>query len=247
MDWKQKWIDGVLEEIPEGGFRRRLEGELRDHLETQYRALLEGGGAEDEARAEALRLMGEAETLREEYEAAWRRRPEARVWGCLGWLAALFFGGMMLFWAYCLVVILFDTLPNIAVGEKTWAAWLGNGALRFFVGALFFWVPFAAEAALLRQLLGGYRRRGTLIAAGLLATWALSTAALVILCLEIGEYSQYGLLPPTWPERLALFYRDMQDGTPWITPGYHLMSIAGCGALGWIFRRRRGGKEKTAA
>lgn len=247
MDWKQSWINEVLAEVPAGGFRRRLEGELRDHLETQYRALLEGGGAEDEARAEALRLMGEPEALREEYEAAWRRRPEARVWACLGWLAALFFGGVTLCWTYFLALILFVTLPSIAVGGETWAAWLGNGAFRALPGALCFWVPFGVEAALLRQLLGGYRRRGTLIGLGLLASWALGTAALVIVCFAVGEYSQYGLLPPTWPERLALFYRDIQDGTPWITPGYHLMSIAGCGVLGWIFRRRRGGKEKTAA
>lgn len=79
MNWKQPWIDQVLAEIPTGGCRRRMEAELRDHLETLCGALMESGRTEEEARAEALRAMGEPEQLREEYAAAWRRTLPGRL------------------------------------------------------------------------------------------------------------------------------------------------------------------------
>lgn len=79
MDWKQQWIGDVLENIPAGGCRRRMEAELRDHLETLCRALMESGRTEAGARAEALRAMGEPDRLREEYRAVWRRSLPGRL------------------------------------------------------------------------------------------------------------------------------------------------------------------------
>lgn len=73
MNWKQRWIDQVLAEIPGGRYRRRMETELCDHLETYCSALMEAGKTESEARAETLRMMGEPDKLREEYSEAWRQ------------------------------------------------------------------------------------------------------------------------------------------------------------------------------
>lgn len=72
MDWKQPWIDQVLAGIPPGSCRRRMEAELRDHLETLCRALMESGRTAAQAQAEARQAMGEPSRLREEYTAAWR-------------------------------------------------------------------------------------------------------------------------------------------------------------------------------
>lgn len=79
MNWKQQWIDEVLENIPAGSYRHRVEAELRDHLETQYCALTEAGRTMDEAQAEALRVMGEPDSLQAEYRAAWRRSLPGRL------------------------------------------------------------------------------------------------------------------------------------------------------------------------
>lgn len=79
MNWKQEWIDEVLEEVPAGSCRRRMEAELRDHLETLRRDLTEAGWTEEEVRTEALRLMGRPERLREEYAAAWRQTLPGRL------------------------------------------------------------------------------------------------------------------------------------------------------------------------
>lgn len=79
MDWNAQWIGQVLERIPAGSGRRRMEAELRDHLETLCRDLTEAGWTEAEARAESLRVMGRTEALREEYEAAWRQSLTGRL------------------------------------------------------------------------------------------------------------------------------------------------------------------------
>lgn len=79
MNWKQQWINQVLGRIPESSCRRRMEAELRDHLEALYGDLVDAGRTRAEARAEALRAMGEPERLREEYAAVWRRSLTGRL------------------------------------------------------------------------------------------------------------------------------------------------------------------------
>lgn len=243
MDWIKQWTKETLADVPEGRYRRRMEKELRDHLETQYRALTEAGRTEDEAQAEALRVMGEPETLRGEYQAAWRRRPEAVVRAGLGWLGAVIVGGMLLYAAFGV------TLTPLSVLAEFIGGWdFASGVYQFLSGTLAFWVPFTAVAAFLRLCLRNYRYRGVLISAGLLAIWMLGTVCLVLSNFLVKEHYQYHPLPPGWPDRLALFYRDMQhSNAPWITPGYHLMNIGSCVFLGWLFGRRDRRGEKPAA
>lgn len=78
MDWQQQWINGILSEIPMGDYRRRVEAELHDHLDSQYRSLTEAGRTPEQAQTETLSTMGESETLRAEYRAAWRRSLKIR-------------------------------------------------------------------------------------------------------------------------------------------------------------------------
>lgn len=52
------------------GYQLIQEMALRGHLETLCQSLMESGRTRDEARAEALRVMGEPEALRGEYQAA---------------------------------------------------------------------------------------------------------------------------------------------------------------------------------
>lgn len=239
MSWKQQWIDVVLAKIPAGGYRKRMQAELCDHLETQCRALMESGRTESEVRVETLGTMGEPETLQREYEVAWKRTPESKVWAVLGYLSLVILGGIVLYAVFALMTALLITPASL----------VRDGAFQFLAGNLLFWIPFAAEAAFLRLGLQNYRCRGTLIGLGLLMTWTLGTLVFVILCLEIGEYNQYGLLPHAWPDRLALFYDDMQRRSlaPWVTPGYHLMNVAGCVFLGLVLGRMPIKEKKTSA
>ena len=78
-DWMNDLISQCLADIPRGKYRDRTETELRDHMETLYLSLTEGGMDPDQARREALRAMGEPNKLQEEYRAAWRRTLPGRM------------------------------------------------------------------------------------------------------------------------------------------------------------------------
>jgi len=93
MDWKEKWMDRVLDQIPAGAYRRRLEAELGDHLETQLHALMEMGRSREDAEAEALGVMGAPEDLQREYLAAWRKSWPGR-WSALGRTGRVLAGGL---------------------------------------------------------------------------------------------------------------------------------------------------------
>ena len=115
MNWQQQWIDGILAEIPAGAYRRRLEAELRDHLDSQYRALTEAGQTPDQARAEALRAMGEPETLREEYKAAWRRSLSGRLEALRSQLIIWVVGCAVMFGAHLVVASVIGWVWNLAI------------------------------------------------------------------------------------------------------------------------------------
>lgn len=115
MSWQQQWIDGILAEVPVGSYRRRLEAELRDHLDSQYRALTEAGRTPDQAQAEALRAMGEPETLRKEFMAAWRRSWPARAEELRRWLKGWAGGFIVMGGVDFLIAYVLGTMWNMAI------------------------------------------------------------------------------------------------------------------------------------
>lgn len=74
MDWMEGFLRTALAEVPPGRYRSQAEAELRDHMETGYEDLTGGGKTHREAVEQVLHTMGDPETLRKEYDAAWRRR-----------------------------------------------------------------------------------------------------------------------------------------------------------------------------
>jgi len=72
-------ISQCLADIPYGKYHDRTEKELRDHMESLYLSLTEGGMEPDQAQGEALRAMGEPDKLQEEYRAAWQRSLPGRL------------------------------------------------------------------------------------------------------------------------------------------------------------------------
>lgn len=115
MNWKQEWINEVLAEIPAGRYRNRMDTELLDHLETQYRALIESGRAEAEARAETLRAMGEPKSLQEEYQAAWLRSLPGRLETLKHQFGVLACGCAVMFGVHSLVGTVIGTIWGMAI------------------------------------------------------------------------------------------------------------------------------------
>lgn len=73
-DWTGGFISQLLSKIPERAYRRRLEQELKDHLEELAANFLEQGLSLTEARAMALERLGSPEELAEQYLASWQAR-----------------------------------------------------------------------------------------------------------------------------------------------------------------------------
>ncbi len=189
MDWKQQWIDEVLAEIPGGSYRRRVEAELRDHLETQCCALMEAGRTRDEARSEALHVMGAPEALQREYAAAWRRSWPARLeelgrrlraWA--GGLAVMFVAQVLISYTVGAIWTMAISLPGDS--QDPWVR-----AIRGTVGDLNNSLFFSRLLPLLCALIAGafYLSRkfqtsrcpAALISAGLCVHWAYLTAGQV--------------------------------------------------------------------
>ncbi len=171
MNWEQRWINEVLSEIPEGNYRGRAAAELRDHLETQCRALMEAGRTWDEARSEALRVMGTPEVLQKEYMAAWRRSWPARLEE-LGRRLRAWAGGLaVMFGAQFLISYVSGTIWRMAISLPGNAKGPWVRAIRGAVGNLPLLCALIVGAFYLSRKFQTSRRPAALISAGLCVHW----------------------------------------------------------------------------
>lgn len=72
--WMEDFIRLCLAKIPDLPYRRRLAGELTDHLDSLSADLEAGGLTAQQAQALALERMGDPEVLSAAYLAQWRQR-----------------------------------------------------------------------------------------------------------------------------------------------------------------------------
>lgn len=240
MNWKQQWMDEVLSEIPAGGYRGRLEMELRDHLETLCQSLMESGRTQDEARAEALRAMGEPEALKGEYRAAWRRSLPGRLEAvglCLRTWAkglAVMFGVQLLIssiaggmWSMAI------SLPGDSYDPQI--RMIRELAMDYHNSYVSLWLPFVPALIAGAYYLGlrvQTRRRPAWQISGVLSFyWALIAAFDV------------------WWEALddhITFWEELISYLPY-NAGYYGTTLALCVLLGLIFGRISAGKNRHMA
>ena len=179
-------MNEVLGDIPAGRHRGRMEAELRDHLETLRRDLTAAGTPDAQARAEALRLMGEPERLREEYKAAWRRSLPGRLnelsWTLRTWAV----GFMLMLGVHLLLKLALVWVVNTALSlpgdsAESWVRLL-RGTLGELRDSLLFWsvLPMAstltAGACYLSRRFQFSRRPARRIGAGLSLYWVFIAA-----------------------------------------------------------------------
>ena len=185
MDWKQDWIDLVLDEVPQGAYRKRLEAELRDHLETQCRAFMDAGRTQDEAQTEALCVMGTPEKLKEEYEAAWRRSwpgPLAPLGKRVGaWAGGYVVMTLMHYLAFLFLLVLWQAAAWLISVSRNPQIKLLQDAMEYLDGIYFtFWFPLllalTAGAFYLRYKFQALRHPAWRITVGLSCHWASVTA-----------------------------------------------------------------------
>ncbi len=241
MNWKQQWIDKVLAEIPEGGYRRRMEAELCDHLETQCRALMEAGRTQDEARAEALRVMGAPEALQKEYMAAWRRSLPGRLEELGRRLWAWAEGLAVMFGAQLLVTSVISTIWTMAISlpgdsQDPWVRAIRNtvGDLNnslFFSRLLPFLCALIAGAFYLSWRLRASRCPAALISAALCVHWAY-VSAYHVLIEALDDHRTF------WEELKVYFAYNA---------GYYSLTLALCVLLGVVFGHMSKRTTRSAA
>lgn len=186
MNWMDDFIDNTLEKVPEGRYRKRAEAELRDHLETQCRALTEAGRTGEAARTETMRVMGKPEKLRGEYEAAWRRTLEGRMNALGHRLEPWVLGCAVMGGVHFLICALVGMAWNLAIAlpGDSLDPWIR--LIRGTVGSLnnsLFWthllpltLALTAGAIYLSRRFRGSRHLAALISAGLCVHWTYITA-----------------------------------------------------------------------
>lgn len=234
MNWKQQWIDEVLEKIPAGSYRRRMEAELRDHLETQCRALMESGRTESEARAEALRAMGEPDKLQEEYRAAWRRSLPGRL-AELGhrlkvWAAGCVVMGTLYIFTFMLLSIVGFTYDAILPDRVYFPILSGNKIYVTVFSTVLFLLPFTLGALFLRFFFRKESRPVGLVTVGLLAAWAGEKAAIISISALIYHM-------PLGLDLLTRIYHGGDTTAPWFSPANYVLTFLGCIFLGLTIGR----------
>lgn len=243
MNWTDAFIENTLKNVPVGRYRRRAEAELRDHLETEYRALTEAGRTPEEAQTETLRVMGEPEKLRLEYEAAWRRTLPARL-EALGRrlcviAAGCFLMGALYIFTFMLLGMVGFTYDAEEPGRICFPILSGNKIYVIVFSTVLFLIPFALGAGFLHLCFRRERRPAGLVTAGLLAAWIGERAAIILISASVYQM----------PFGLALLTRIYHGGdttAPWFSPVNYVLTFAGCLLLGQMFGRRGGKKPQTA-
>jgi len=241
MNWQQQWISEVLSKIPEGGYRSRVEAELRDHLETQCRALTEAGWTPDGARAEALRVMGTPEALQREYMAAWRRSWPARLEE-LGRRLRAWAGGLaVMFGAQFLVSYMVGTIWSMALSlpgnsQDPWVRAI-RGTLGNLNNSLFFshllplLCALIAGAFYLSRRFQTSRRLAALISAALCVHWA-HIAAFDVWWEALNDHITF------WEElKVCVHYN----------AGYYSLTLALCVLTGVVFGHMSARIKRSAA
>ncbi len=143
LNWASDFLEQCLSGIPEGRYTRRLRKELEGHLAALEADLTAAGHAPEEARAEAVRRMGDPDRLREEYLAAWRSSlPAQWEYRLKTWVWNYF---VVMFGAQLFVMLLMGWASMAA----DWFSGYGNPLGRLLGETVFFSYTLPLAAALL--------------------------------------------------------------------------------------------------
>ena len=238
MDWAEDFISRCLRDIPKGKYALRLRRELSDHLAQLAGDVSHAGRSAAEARAEALRQMGDADALNEGFWAEWLRQPERlgydlkRLFGGCLLAGVTFYFGMALVLIPLLIGNLF-TLPGLMAGKASAPPSVG-GLLEIAAGAVLYAAAFIPNALYLRKAFRRRRNRPALVGGGLLLSWAVGKGSAALLM-----FPEFGF----WNSAdIARLLRNAE--LPWFRWPLVALSLLGCAALGWLFGRD-GKRERT--
>lgn len=219
--WMEDFIHLCLAKIPDLLYRKRLTAELSDHLASLSEDLEAEGLPAGQAQALALERMGSPEELSRQLYGRWRQhiRSPRYVFSQLALTCCII--GLSVLLVYLILGaagLTHDAAPGLSMA--------GNPLLTGAVGVLLFLLPFSLGAFWLTRRFQGHTSPRRLVLLGLLLAWLGQLCLLLLLGALL-----YGI--PLY-EPASLLARISGGGdpiAPWFTPGYLLLTLAGCGFL----------------
>lgn len=219
--WMEEFIHQCLVKIPDLLYRQRLTAELSDHLASLSEDLEAEGLPAGQAQALALQRMGSPEELSRQFYSRWRQhvRSPRYVLSQLALTCCII--GLSVLLVYLTLGaagLTYDAAPGLSMA--------GNPLLTSTVGVLLFLLPFSLGAFWLTRRFQGHTFPRRMVLLGLLLAWMGQLYFLLLLGALL-----YGI--PLY-EPASLLARISGGGdtiAPWFTPGYLLLTLAGCGFL----------------
>lgn len=230
MDWANDFLERCLSGIPEGKYERRLQKELEGHLAALETDLTAAGYAPEEARAEAVRRMGDPAALNRDYLAQWLRRPERLGYDFLTCFRGSLWAGVWYVGAFLLLGLIGFAYDR---GDIPFPMLSSNPSWRIIAGIVMFLCAYLADAAFLRRTFRGRKRKRLLITLGLLLAWVCEKGVIMLISTLL-----YGFLP--LPELMYRIAYGGDQSAPWFKYYYLIWTFCACFPLGWLF----GGGEK---
>ena len=219
--WTEEFIRLCLSKIPDLPYRRRLAGELADHLASLSADLEAGGLTAGQAQALALERMGDPEALSRQLYSRWRQhvRSPRYVLRQLA-LACCIIGLSVLLIGLTLGAagLTHDATPGLPMED--------NPVLTGAVGVLLFLLPFSLGAFWLTRRFQGHTSPRRLVLLGLLLAWLGQLCLLLLIGSLLYNIPLYQPIP-----LLARISGGGDPIAPWFTPGHLLLTLVGCGLL----------------
>ena len=227
MDWAEDYLSQCLSGIPKSKYRARLRSELEEHLAQLEDDLQAAGRGPEEAQSEALRQMGDAETLNEDYRAEWFQQPERRRWDLTRELYGCLLAGFLSFLASTVLGVLWNIFDGPLRSAPIWI----SGVALYLSAAI-------PDVLFLRAAFRERTDRRKRMICGLLLMWCVGSG---VMLLGIGTlYGQVFPLP-AYSGRLT----GTADGfwvrgtVRWFTYPFLLWTLAASPLLGCFFPLKR--------
>ena len=219
--WMEDFIRLCLSKIPDLPYRRRLAGELADHLASLSEDLEAEGLPARQAQALALQRMGSPEELSRQLYGRWRQhiRSPRYVFSQLALTCCIIgLSVLLVYLSLGAAGLTHDAAPGLSMA--------GSPLLSGAVGVLLFLLPFSLGAFWLTRRFQGHTSPRRMVLLGLLLAWLGQLCLLLLLGALL-----YGI-PLYEPASLLARISGVGDPiAPWFTPGYLLLTLAGCGFL----------------
>lgn len=217
--WMEEFIRQCLVKIPDLLYQKRLTTELSDHLASLCEDLEAEGMPAGQAQVLALVRMGNSEELSRQLYDRWCRHirspryvlSQLTLTCCLMGLTFL-----LVYLTLGAAGLTHDAAPGLSMA--------GNLLLTGAVGVLLFLLPFSLGAFWLTRRFQGHTSPRRMVLLGLLLAWLGQLSLLLLLGTLL-----YGI-PLHKPASLLARISGAGDPiAPWFTPGYLLLTLAGCG------------------